>query len=93
MEIDAEALRISVVNAEANGLAERYFGRSCGEEEAKDERYPLVVANILAGTLVQLEPTLAKRVQPGGEILLSGASSQLVRRRPYGRSRDLAVCL
>ena len=39
---------------------------------AGDERYPLVVANILAGTLVELAPLIAARVAAGGTLLLSG---------------------
>ena len=35
-------------------------------------RYPLVVANILAGTIVELRELLAARVAPGGTLLLSG---------------------
>mmetsp|Transcript_7781 Transcript_7781/g.22959 ORF Transcript_7781/g.22959 Transcript_7781/m.22959 type:complete len:90 (+) Transcript_7781:3-272(+) len=40
-------------------------------EEAPEE-YELVVANILARTLVQLQPTLSSRVAAGGTLLLSG---------------------
>ena len=72
VEIDAEALRISRINAAANGMQDRFEARSCGEEGALDTKYPLVVANILAGTLAQLEPTLAAKTQPGGELVLSG---------------------
>src|SRR5690606_36990317 len=36
------------------------------------QRYPLVVANILAGALDTLADTLAARVRPGGRIALSG---------------------
>jgi ribosomal protein L11 methyltransferase len=72
VEIDAEALRISRINAAANGMQGRFEARSCEEEEALDTKYPLVVANILAGTLAQLEPTLAAKTQPGGELVLSG---------------------
>lgn len=36
------------------------------------ERFDVVVANILAGPLIQLAPCLAKHCQPGGSITLSG---------------------
>ena len=42
------------------------------DDEDPSRTYPLVVANILAGTLTQLEPVLASRVAPGGTLLLSG---------------------
>ncbi len=32
----------------------------------------LILANILAGTLIDLEPSLAGCVRPGGSIILSG---------------------
>jgi len=71
VEIDPEALATSVVNAEMNGLADRFVAQ-LPEEEAATEQYPLVVANILAGTIVELRELLAARVAPGGTLLLSG---------------------
>jgi ribosomal protein L11 methyltransferase len=34
--------------------------------------FPLVVANIMAGTLIELAPLLVRQVAPGGTLLLSG---------------------
>jgi len=34
--------------------------------------YDLLIANILAGPLVELAPTFAKAVSPGGSVLLAG---------------------
>ena len=34
-----------------------------------------VFANILAGTLIELQPTLASLIKPGGELVLSGILS------------------
>lgn len=74
VEIDPYALRVSRSNAADNGMDERFVAMLPHEEEAlaPDRVYPLVVANILARTLVQLEPTLSPRVAPGGLLLLSG---------------------
>ncbi|KAL1499644.1 hypothetical protein AB1Y20_011841 [Prymnesium parvum] len=72
VEIDPEALAISEVNAAENGMSERFDALSPEAEAARGEAYPLVVANILAGTLIELQPLLCRRVAPGGRIILSG---------------------
>ena len=74
VEIDPQALAASVRNAEENGLGDRFDAMLPDAEAAAagDERYPLVVANILAGTLVELAPLIAARVAAGGTLLLSG---------------------
>jgi ribosomal protein L11 methyltransferase len=41
-------------------------------EEMNRQEFPIVVANILAAPLVQLAPSLMKRVAPGGRLGLSG---------------------
>jgi ribosomal protein L11 methyltransferase len=70
-ENDPEALAVAAENAEKNGLAARLELR---DERLEDlgERFPLVVANILANTLTELAPLLAAKVAPGGRLLLSG---------------------
>ena len=65
VEIDPDAVTTSVRNAEENGLRER-FDAMLPEDEPPGKTYPLVVANILAGTLVQLQPIMAARVARGG---------------------------
>ncbi|MGQ7247539.1 50S ribosomal protein L11 methyltransferase [Halomonas sp. V046] len=70
-DIDPQALSASRDNAERNAiepdrLALRY------PEQMNAERFPLVVANILAGPLVELAPTIASHVAPGGRLALSG---------------------
>ena len=72
VEIDEVAISASISNAEINGLADRFVARLPADEEARGGTYPLVAANILAGTLIELRETLAARVQPGGTLLLSG---------------------
>ncbi|ALM52911.1 50S ribosomal protein L11 methyltransferase [Halomonas huangheensis] len=70
-DIDPQALSASRDNAERNSIDEprlvlRY------PEQMNDERFPLVVANILAGPLVELAPSVAGHVAPGGRLALSG---------------------
>ena len=67
---DPQALQATLDNAARNGLDARIDACLPGDEPAN--RYPVVVANILAGALDALAATLAARVQPGGRIALSG---------------------
>ena len=73
VEIDVEALQTSCLNAVENGLPVGTFEPMLPDEEAaRAETYPLVVANILAHTLIELADVLAARVAPNGHILMSG---------------------
>jgi ribosomal protein L11 methyltransferase len=70
MDIDPQALLAACQNAERNGVAGRVTvtdDRECGGATCD-----ALVANILAGPLVELAPLLAARVSPGGQIALSG---------------------
>lgn len=68
---DPDALRVARENAEVNGLLPRL--RLSGSDVAfMKDRFPLVVANILAGPLEEMAPALSKRVSPGGHLVLSG---------------------
>lgn len=68
---DPEALAVAKENAELNALAER-LGLTDADPGDLAERFPLVVANILAGPLVEMAPRLAGTVAPGGRLVLSG---------------------
>jgi len=76
VEIDPQALVISRLNARENGLGSSFEAMLPEEESARDAAYPLVVANILAGTLIELQPLLVRRVEAGGTLLLSGIWGQ-----------------
>lgn len=67
---DPQALIATHDNAERNGLAARMSVHLPQDEPA--QRYPVVVANILASALDALAEHLAARVAPGGRIALSG---------------------
>jgi ribosomal protein L11 methyltransferase len=73
---DAEAVDVAVENAGLNGVAELCrFTVSAGiqaPELAARAPYDLIVANILAGPLVDLSESFATAVRPGGRVLLSG---------------------
>lgn len=68
---DPEALRVAAENAEGNSLGQLLTLRG-DDVTAIEERFELVVANILAGPLVDMAPGLADRVAPGGRLILSG---------------------
>jgi ribosomal protein L11 methyltransferase len=70
MDIDPQALLATRENAERNAVADRVAvtdDRDCGGTVAD-----VVVANILAGPLVELAPILLARVRIGGRLALSG---------------------
>ncbi|HSN89642.1 MAG TPA: 50S ribosomal protein L11 methyltransferase [Anaeromyxobacteraceae bacterium] len=68
-DVDPVALRVARENAEANGatveLTDLAPDRIAGA-------FDLVVANILANTLVELAPAIAGRVAEGGVLFLAG---------------------
>lgn len=83
VDVDPQALAVSRENAARNGVGERY--RACAPHGlGPEERADLLVANILAGTLIELAAEIAQRVKPGGHVALSGIlpdQAEEVRRR------------
>jgi ribosomal protein L11 methyltransferase len=67
---DPQALTASVDNAQRNGVARKLAVYMPDDEPI--EKYPVVVANILAVALDALAALLASRVETGGVIALSG---------------------
>lgn len=80
MDHDPQAIEATRANAVANGVAERLS--PCRPEDLGTlaDRLPadLVVANILAGPLVELAPTLLRNLRPGGDLVLSGVLADQV---------------
>lgn len=71
IDIDPQALLATHSNAERNGVSDK-IRTGLPRELHNDERFDVVLANILAGPLVELAPTLCQALQPGGLIALSG---------------------
>ena len=75
-DIDAEAVRVTRLNAKRNGLAPWVRAhRADGYHAAIIRRsgpYGLIIANILARPLAQMAPALARNLAPGGKVILSG---------------------
>ncbi len=67
---DPQALLATRDNAAKNRVADRL--RVYGSNDAPDDRAEVLLANILAGTLIELAPLITERVLPGGELILSG---------------------
>jgi len=67
-DIDPQAIRTSIDNAGANGVAAEFVH----VDALAPGTYGLVVANILASPLRLLAPALAAHAKPGGRIALSG---------------------
>ncbi len=70
VDIDHQALQASRDNALRNQVD---AGLQTGfPAELPDQLFDLLLANILANPLIELAPELAKRVRPGGRLVLSG---------------------
>lgn len=67
---DPQALQATTDNAKKNGVADRLTITL--PEDAPNHPADIMLANILAGPLVELAPKLTSLVNPGGEIILSG---------------------
>jgi ribosomal protein L11 methyltransferase len=70
LDHDPQALSATRDNAEKNGVS----GRLCILSNGSDITAPvdMILANILAGTLIDLKPKIAGCIRPGGSIVLSG---------------------
>ncbi|WP_421683658.1 50S ribosomal protein L11 methyltransferase [Stutzerimonas urumqiensis] len=89
-DIDPQALEASRDNAERNHIAANRLALHLPEAMPPTPA-PVLVANILAGPLVELARQLTSLVQPGGRIALSGILAEQAEdvRRAYGQAFDL----
>jgi len=71
IDIDAEALVVASENLERNGLVDRIRLICAGPAALKGE-YDLILANLTAGPLMDLAPTLTRLAAPGAMMVLSG---------------------
>lgn len=71
LDIDPEAVDVARENLALNQMAEKV---ECGTTplESLEERFDVILANILAEELVRLAPGLAACLNPGGALILSG---------------------
>lgn len=89
-DIDPQALEASRDNAGRNGLPAEAFPVYL-PEHLPQQPVDVVVANILAGPLVQLAPTITALVKPGGRLALSGILAEQAEdvRAAYASAFDL----
>ena len=89
VDIDPQALATTTENASANGVSLCVMA----PESLPAGTYDVVLANILAGPLIALEPLLASRARAGGRIALSGIlesqAAEVI--AAYARDFDIAV--
>lgn len=73
MAIDTDPLAVEATRANAarNGIGATIETR-LGTLGAGDRSYPLILANLVAAVLVELAPSLAHSLAPGGALLASG---------------------
>jgi ribosomal protein L11 methyltransferase len=72
--IDTDPLAVDAArsNAADNGLGDRLEVRHGSLPADGEERYPLVVANLVAAILVDLAPRLAAHLEPRGVLIAGG---------------------
>ena len=74
MDIDVQAVTATVENAAQNNVGEKL---TVSTSDADIEgHFDVVVANILAGPLVELAGSISERVRAGGRLALSGILSE-----------------
>ena len=74
IDISPASVPITRANAEANGVADR-VAVSTTPLALVDSQFDIVVANILAPTLIELADDLARVVAPSGCLIISGVLS------------------
>lgn len=72
VDIDPQALQATQTNAERNGIHSNRLETTLPDVEPPEKSFDLILANILAGPLVTLAPTLARSARPGARLLLAG---------------------
>jgi ribosomal protein L11 methyltransferase len=76
LDTDPVAVETTLANAAANDMGDRITAHAGTLEEAPDEPYPLVLANLVAVVLVELAPRLAGHLELGGTLLASGIMAE-----------------
>ncbi len=73
---DPQALIATRDNLQRNALSEDRLTCHLPDKADKDGKADIVVANILAGPLMELAPRLSAYLEPGGRLALSGILSE-----------------
>jgi ribosomal protein L11 methyltransferase len=78
VDVDEDAIRAATANARINAMTERLTVASGGPESVTGV-WSLVLANVLAAPLIEMAPTLVRRVGHRGRLILSGIPAGLER--------------
>jgi ribosomal protein L11 methyltransferase len=76
IDVDDEALRVAADNARLNGVEER-LQLARGGPDTIAGTWPLVLANLVAAPLIEMAPSLVRRVGHHGLLVLSGIPSSV----------------
>jgi len=76
VDIDPQAVTATLQNAENNGVDDRLA--TTMQVDRIGEQFDFVVANILAGTLIEYATLICDFVKPGGRLALSGVLAEQV---------------
>jgi ribosomal protein L11 methyltransferase len=88
-DIDPQALIATRDNAAANDIS--HLVQVHDHAQNLPAKADLVMANILAGTLVELAPQLCGHLAPGGQLILAGILKQQVHEVRAGFQQHLAL--
>ena len=76
IDIDLQAVTASRQNAERNNVTSQFNAGTTISDEAR--QFDVVIANILAGTLIEYAAFIRDKVKAGGKLALSGVLSEQV---------------
>lgn len=76
IDIDLQAVTASRQNAERNHVEDRFQAATMISNNAA--KFDIVIANILAGTLIDQASSIVRTVKPGGMLALSGVLAEQV---------------
>ena len=71
LDTDPIAVEATLANARRNAVARRLRARQ-GSLPSAEASFDVVLANLIAGLLVPLAPSLRDELRPGGSLLASG---------------------
>jgi len=78
IDIDGDALLVAAENARINAMSDR-LQLAHGGPESISGVWPLVFANVLPAPLIDMAPTLVRRVGHHGQLVLSGIPASVER--------------
>lgn len=72
LDIDSRAVSVAQENVEANGVATNVTVATGVVDDVQEMRFDIIVANIIAETIVKILPRVAGYLRPGGCFIASG---------------------